>query len=154
MWPGARELGVQDQKSLLSRVGDIASDLLRMGQTRLELLGVELQLERDALIDRVRLGMFAAVAATLSGVTAMLWIAVVAPPSLRGILLGVLALLWLAIALTATLLVRGAGRRSEQPLFGRVVAQLERDRSTLKTAPPSITSEVNRGPVDHTRPAA
>ncbi len=154
MWPGARELGVQDQKSLLSRVGDIASDLLRMGQTRLELLGVELQLERDALIDRVRLGMFAAVAATLSGVTAMLWIAVVAPPSLRGILLGVLALLWLAIALTATLLVRGVGRRSEQPLFGRVVAQLERDRSTLKTSPSSITSEVNRGPVDHTRPAA
>jgi uncharacterized membrane protein YqjE len=154
LWPGARELGVQDQKSLLSRVGDIASDLLRMGQTRLELLGVELQLERDALIDRVRLGMFAAVAATLSGVTAMLWIAVVAPPSLRGILLGVLALLWLAIALTATLLVRGVGRRSEQPLFGRVVAQLERDRSTLKTSPSSITSEVNRGPVDHTRPAA
>jgi uncharacterized membrane protein YqjE len=145
---------MQDQRSLLSRVGDIAGDLLRMAQTRLELLGVEVQLERDALIDRLRLGMFAAVAATLFGVTAMLWIAVVAPPSLRGILLGVLTLLWLAVALTATLLARGVGRRSAKPLFGRVVAQLERDRSALSSAAPIVPSEVNRGPVDHTRKAA
>jgi uncharacterized membrane protein YqjE len=122
---------MQDPKGLVSRVGDIAGDLLRMAQTRLEMLGVEVQIERDSLLDRLRLGMFAAVAATLAGVTAMLWVAVAAPPALRSVLLGVLTLLWIAIALTATLLARGRGRSSVRPLFGSVIAQLGRDRRTL-----------------------
>lgn len=122
---------MQDPKGLVSRVGDIAGDLLRMAQTRLEMLGVELQIERDALLDRLRLGMFAAVAATLAGVTAMLWVAVAAPPAMRSVLLGVLTLLWIAIALTAMLLARGHGRRAAQPLFSSVVAQIGRDRRTL-----------------------
>jgi uncharacterized membrane protein YqjE len=145
---------MQDQKGLLGRVGDIAGDLLRMAQTRLEMLGVEVQLERDALVARLRLGMFAAVAATLAGVTAMLWIAVVAPPTLRGILLGVLTLLWLAIALTAALLARGGDRHSSRPLFARVVAQLERDRRTLSPSAPVVTSEVDHGSAGNPRPAA
>ena len=122
---------MQDPKGLVSRVGDIAGDLLRMAQTRLEMLGVEVQIERDSLLDRLRLGMFAAVAATLAGVTAMLWVAVAAPPALRSVLLGVLTLLWIAIALTATLLARGRGRSSVRALFGSVIAQLGRDRRTL-----------------------
>lgn len=122
---------MQDPKGLVGRVGDIAGDLLRMAQTRLEMLSVELQRERDSLLDRVRLGLFAAVAATLAGVTAMLWVAVAAPPALRGVLLGVLTLLWLAIALTAMLLARGYGRSASQPLFSGVIAQLGRDRRTL-----------------------
>lgn len=122
---------MQDPKGLVSRVGDIAGDLLRMAQTRLEMLGVELQIERDALLDRLRLGMFAAVAATLAGVTAMLWVAVAAPPAMRSVLLGVLTLLWIAIALTAMLLARGHGRRAAQPLFRSVIAQIGRDRRTL-----------------------
>lgn len=122
---------MQDPKGLVSRVGDIAGDLLRMAQTRLEMLGVEMQIERDSLLDRLRLGMFAAVAATLAGVTAMLWVAVAAPPELRSVLLGVLTLLWIAIALTATLLARGRGRSNVRPLFSSVIAQLGRDRRTL-----------------------
>ena len=122
---------MQDPKGLVSRVGDIAGDLLRMAQTRLEMLGVEVQIERDSLLDRLRLGMFAAVATTLAGVTAMLWVAVAAPPELRSVLLGVLTLLWIAIALTATLLARGRGRSSMRPLFSSVIAQLGRDRRTL-----------------------
>lgn len=145
---------MQNPGGLLTRVGDIAGDLLRMAQTRLELLGVEVQLERDAVLDRLRLGMFAAVAATLSGVTAMLWIAVVAPPTLRGILLGVLTLLWLAIALTAMLLSSGVDKRSASPFFGRVIAQLERDRRTIATSSSVVSEEVARESSDRTRPAA
>ncbi len=145
---------MQDPQGLVGRVGDIAGDLLRMAQTRLEMLGVELQIERDALLDRLRLGMFAAVAAMLAGVTAMLWIAVVAPPALRGILLGVLTLLWVAVALTAVLLARSGDRRANQPLFGSLVAQLRRDRGTLSPATAGITTEVINGPADYARPTA
>ncbi len=145
---------MQDPQGLVGRVGDIAGDLLRMAQTRLEMLGVELQIERDSLLDRLRLGMFAAVAAMLAGVTAMLWIAVVAPPALRGILLGVLTLLWIAVALTAVLLARNGDRRANQPLFGSLVAQLRRDRGTLSPATAGITTEVINGPADYARPTA
>lgn len=145
---------MQDPKGLLGRVGGIAGDLLLMAQTRLEILGVELQLERDSLLHRLRLGMFAAVAATLAGVTAMLWIAVVAPPGLRGILLGVVTLLWIAVALTTMLLARGADQRASQPLFGGVVDQLRRDRRALSPGTAEGGTEVNHGPTEHTRPAA
>ncbi len=139
---------------LLSRVGDLAAELLRMAQTRLEMLGVQLQLERDAVLDRLRLGMFAAVAATLSGVTATVWIAVAAPPTLRGTLLGVLTFLWLAIALTAVLLGRAVDRRSARPMFGGIVAQLKRDSATLGTAATVVTAEVEHESAHRARPAA
>ena len=145
---------MQDSQGLIGRVGDIAGDLLRMAQTRIEMLGVELQIERDSLLDRLRLGMFAAVASMLAGVAAMLWIAVVAPPALRGILLGVLTLLWIAVAMTAVLLARSGDRRANQPLFGSLVAQLRRDRSTLSPATAGTTTEVIDEPTDYARPAA
>lgn len=145
---------MQDPKSLVGRVGALAGDLLQMAQTRLEMLGVELQMERDSLLARLRLGMVSAVAATLAGVGAMHWLDGVLPPARRGTVFAVVTLLWIAVALTAMLLARGGDRRVRQPLFSGVVAQLARDRAMLSPPAVNLTLEASHEPPGHTRTAA
>ena len=119
--------------NVVSRVAELAGDVLRMAQTRLEMLSVEIQRERDAIVLQLKLGMTSVIAAGIAGVSAVLWAALALAPQPRAIALGLLTLLFVAISVGAMLVARRE-RRRQSALFGSVIAQLARDRSTLSAA--------------------
>lgn len=121
--------------TLMGRASALAGDVLGMLQTRLEMLSVELQRERDAVVLQLKLGMISVVAAGVAGLSAVLWAALSLEPYPRAIALGTLTVIFFTIAVVATLAAQRAHRR-QQRMFESVIAQLGRDRSTLGS--PSI----------------
>jgi len=114
---------------LIARGKSLLDHLLKMAQTRLELVGIEIQEERLAIERTVRLAAITVICAWLAGVTLLLWIALVLPPEYRSIMLGsVFAALVIGAIVSGVALRRRAKR---EPLFSRVVQQLQLDRSTL-----------------------
>jgi uncharacterized membrane protein YqjE len=122
---------MQQQGNLVTRVADLAADVLQMAQTRLEMLSVELQRERDAMVLQLRLGMVAVVAAGVAGISAVLWAALTLQPRPRAIALGALTATFVAIAVAATLAAQRQRRRQPR-LFASVIRQLDRDGTTLR----------------------
>jgi uncharacterized membrane protein YqjE len=109
-------------KSLLDK-------LLRIAQTRLELLSAEVHQEKLALMHQWRLAVGAVMCLCLAGVALIAFLAITLPEDLRGkVLLGVFLVLC-GGALGCWLRLRTRARRA--PLFSRVVHQLRLDRSSL-----------------------
>lgn len=110
----------------------LLDQLLRIAQTRLELLSAEVHQEKLALMYQWRLAVGALVCMCLAGVALIAFIAISLPEDLRGkVLLGV----FLALcggALGCWLRLRKRARRA--PLFSRVVHQLRLDRASLGTS--------------------
>ena len=110
----------------------LLDQLLRIAQTRLELLSAEVHQEKLALMYQWRLAVGGLVCVCLGGVALIAFIATSVPEDLRGkVLLGV----FLALcggALGCWLKLRARVRRA--PLFSRVVHQLRLDRASLSVS--------------------
>ncbi len=109
----------------------LAGDVVSMMQTRLEMLSVELRLERNAIVLQLKLGMTSVIAAGVAGVSAVLWAALTLPPNERSTALGALTLTFAAISIGAWLIAKRQQRRQIR-LFDNLIAQLGRDRATLQ----------------------
>lgn len=119
---------------LIGRGKSLVEQLLRIAQTRLELLSVEIQQEKLALAREIRLAAMLAVCALLAGLALVLWVALAFPPDVRFVLLGVLFGLLAAGAVVSAVMLKRASRRG--PLFGRVIHQLRLDRASLMSQEP------------------
>ena len=120
-----------DKHNLVGRVADLAGDVVRMAQTRLEMLSVELRRERNAIVLQLKLGMTSVIAAGVAGVSAVLWAALTLPPNERSAALGALTFTFIAISFGAMLAAKQQRQRQNR-LFESLIAQLGRDRSTLR----------------------
>jgi uncharacterized membrane protein YqjE len=118
---------------LLDRGKSMLEQLLRMGQTRLEMLSVEIQREKLELTRVFRLAVAAAVCAWLAGFSLILWVALSLPPHLRSTLLAGLTAVLAAAAVACFIALR---RRSQRdPIFSRIIEQLKQDRASLGSEP-------------------
>jgi uncharacterized membrane protein YqjE len=115
-----------------------------MLQTRLEMLGVELQRERDAIVLQLKLSMASIVAAGIAGLSAVLWAALSLAPGPRAWALGALTVAFVAIAAGAALAARRLRDRAPRFLDG-VIDQLARDRATLGPSSTVTLQEAPRG---------
>ncbi len=129
---------------LVGRAAGFAGDVVRMLQTRLEMLGVEMQRERDAIVLQLKLSMASIVAAGIAGLSAVLWAALSLAPGPRAWALGALTIVFVAIAAVAGLAARRV--RRETPRFlGGVLGQLARDRESLSPSSSVTLQEAPRG---------
>jgi uncharacterized membrane protein YqjE len=119
---------------LIGRGKSLIEQLLRIAQTRLELLSVELQQEKLALVREMRLAATLGACALLGGMTLVLWVALAFPADVRFVLLGVLFGLLAAGAVASYLVLKRSARRG--PLFSRVIQQLQLDRASLMSHEP------------------
>jgi uncharacterized membrane protein YqjE len=117
---------------LVSRGKSLLEQLLRIGQTRLELLSAELHQEKLALMRQWQLAVGGIVCVCLAGVALIVFIAITLPEELRGkVLLGVFLVLC-GGAIGCWLALRARARR--EPLFSRVIHQMRLDRASLGAA--------------------
>jgi uncharacterized membrane protein YqjE len=124
---------------LIGRGKSLIEQLLRMAQTRLELLSVELQEEKLALVREIRLAAIVGVCALLAGLTLVLWVALAFPPDARFILLGVLFGL-LTLGAVASWIILKRATREHGPPFKHLIDQLRMDRASLADPPdPSVS---------------
>ena len=114
---------------LIDRGKSMLDQLLRIAQTRLEMLSLEIQREKIEITRSMRLAIAIAVCAWLSGFSLILWVALVLPRDLRSILLGGLCLALAAVSVGCWIVLRRRGAR--QPLFSRLIEQLQLDRASL-----------------------
>ena len=120
---------MEPAQPLVGRARSLLDQLLRIAQTRLELLSAEIQSEKLALTQQCQLAVVAVVLALLAGVTLIVWLAVTVPPHLRTTVLGVLFFLLLGGVLGCAIALRR--RRKRPALFSRVTHQLRLDRASL-----------------------
>ncbi len=118
---------------LIDRGKSLLDQLLRIAQTRLEMLSVEVQREKLELARTVRLAIAVAVCAWLAGFSLILWVALTLPPDLRSKLLGGLFVVLLAASIGCWIALRRRGGR--QPIFTRLIEQLQLDRASLGSEP-------------------
>ncbi len=114
---------------LIGRGKMLLDQVLRIAQTRLELLSVEVQREKALLVRQLWLALAGALCAWLAGFTIILWAALTLESRERTIfLLSLFGLLVLG-SLASWLLLRRRAQR--EPLFTRAIHQLQLDRSSL-----------------------
>jgi uncharacterized membrane protein YqjE len=112
-----------------ARGRSLLRQLLAMGQTRLEMLGLEVEQEKLLLARELRLLALIIVCAGLAGFTLVLWVALSFPDRLRFWVLGALVLVFAAAGVAGWLRLRHVARRER--LFARVIAQLRLDGVAL-----------------------
>ncbi len=103
---------------------------LRIAQNRLEILGVDLELEEAAVARRLTLAIACGTSAALAVFAAILWAALAMEPRTRFVVLGVLTVLLAVIAgACAVLFVR---ERRRERLFSHLIEALRRDSEALE----------------------
>ncbi len=114
---------------IVGRGKSLLDQLLRIAQTRLELLSAEVHHEKLALMRQWQLAVGAVVCICLAGVTLIMLLAIALPPHLRTTVLSVILALFVGGAIGCALALRLRAKRP--PLFTRVIQQLRLDRSSL-----------------------
>lgn len=109
----------------------LGSRLVRAAQTRFELLSVEIQREKTALVQQLTLAVATGVSASLAAFAAILWVALAFPPDTRFVVLGALVGLFLGVAIVCGVLLMRAARRRDL-LFSRIADVLKRDADALE----------------------
>jgi len=104
---------------------------LRIAQTRLEILAVDLAREKAALARQLMLAVACGTSAALAIFAAILWAALALGPRARFIVLGSLAIVLAAIAIACGVLLRRALARRER-LFALLIDTLKRDSEALE----------------------
>jgi uncharacterized membrane protein YqjE len=122
----------QDVNSpFIERGKSMLEQVLRIAQTRLEMLSVEVQREKLELARIFKLAAAVAVCAWLAGFALILWVALSLPPDVRSIMLGGLFIVLLAATIVCALALKRKAQR--EPIFSRVIEQLKQDRASLGT---------------------
>lgn len=121
-------------QQLVGRGKSLIDQLLRLAQTRLEMLSVELQQEKLAIGKQAQLLAIMVVLALLAGMTLIVWIALAFPPEMRLIALGIIFAAFVIGVLVCWIVLTRQVKRD--PLFSRVVNQLHLDRAALNPEPP------------------
>lgn len=104
---------------------------LRIAQTRLEMLSVDLQREKQALARQLALAVACGTSAALAAFACILWAALAFEPRARFIVLGVLTGVLALVAVASGVLFRRGLRRRDH-LFGQLIEALRRDSDTLE----------------------
>jgi uncharacterized membrane protein YqjE len=120
---------MEPAQPIVGRVRSLLDQLLRIVQTRVELLSAEIQTEKLALTRQWQLAVTAVVLTSLAGVTFIVWLALTVPPEQRTLALGILFLALVGGAVGCGIAMH---RRHKRPaLFSRVANQLRLDRASL-----------------------
>src|SRR5580698_6207897 len=85
---------MSDSPSFAERTRSLLRQILAMGQTRLEMIGLAVEQEVAALGKEVRLAAVCIIAAWLSGTSLVLWVAVMFPREVGLWILGILCVLF------------------------------------------------------------
>jgi uncharacterized membrane protein YqjE len=117
--------------SFAERSRSLLRQLLAMGQTRLEMLGLEVEREVGALGRELRLAAICIIGAWLSATALLLWIAVAFPRQVGLWILGVLCVLFAITSLVSWRVLKRATRRER--LFSRLADQLRQDAQALES---------------------
>lgn len=115
---------------VLEEALSIGAQGLRIAQTRLEMLSVDLQREKAALARQLALAVACATSAALAAFAIVLWVALSFEPRTRFIVLGVLAGVFVAIAIVCAILFQ-RGRARRERLFATLIDALQRDGEVL-----------------------
>jgi uncharacterized membrane protein YqjE len=116
--------------SLAERSRALLRQLLAMGQTRLEMLGLEVEKEVSALGREVRLAAICIIAAWLAGTALVLWIAVMFPRPVGLWILGVLCVVFAATSFFTYRVLQRVSKRER--IFSRLADQLRQDAKALE----------------------
>jgi uncharacterized membrane protein YqjE len=116
--------------SFAERSRALLRQLLAMGQTRLEMLGLEVEKEVSALGREVRLAAICIIAAWLAGTALVLWIALVFPRPVGLWILGVLCLVFAATSFFTWRILQRVSKRER--IFSRLADQLRQDAKALE----------------------
>jgi uncharacterized membrane protein YqjE len=114
---------------LIARGRSLLGELLRIVQTRLEMLAIEFEQEKLRITRQLQLAIIAALCTWLSGFTLVLWVALSLRPDVRFIVLGALFVAFGLGGLGCWIGLRRAMRRDA--LFARLLTQLRLDRESL-----------------------
>ncbi len=120
---------MEPAQPIVGRVRSLLDQLLRIAQTRVELLSAEIQSEKLALTRQWQLAVIAVVLSSLAGVTFIVWLALTVPAHLRTMVLGALFFALLGAAVGCAIAMHR--RHKRPPLFSRVAHQLRLDRASL-----------------------
>lgn len=120
----------ESAQSILGRGRSLLDQVLRIAQTRLELLAAEVQHEKLILMRQCRLALTSAICATLAGVSFIILLALVLPESSRVPVLITACIAFVGGAVGCVLVMRMQPPRP--PLFSRVIQQLRLDRASLQ----------------------
>ena len=116
---------------LLDSLKTLARSLLAQGQTRLEILGNEIEEQRALFLSEVLLAVIAAFFLGLGVVFAALFVVLVVPPDFRPHVLGLFAIVFFA-ACAAVFAVLRVTRRDRPRTFSVTIRELAKDRDSLK----------------------
>jgi len=122
---------MEPAQPIVGRVRSLLDQLLRIVQTRVDLITAEIQSEKLALTRQWQLAVTAVVLSSLAGVTFIVWLALTVPPHLRTTALGVLFLVLVGGALGCGIAMHR--RHKRPPLFSRVARQIQLDRASLSS---------------------
>src|SRR6185369_3223921 len=122
---------MEPAQPIVGRVRSLLDQLLRIVQTRVDLLTAEIESEKLALTRQWQLAVTAVVLSSLAGVTFIVWLALTVPPHLRTTALGGLFLVLVCGALGCGIAMHR--RHKRPPLFSRVAHQLRLDRASLSS---------------------
>jgi uncharacterized membrane protein YqjE len=118
---------------LIARGRLMLAELVRMAQTRLEMLAIEFEQERLRIARQLQLALVGALCTWLAGFTLVLWVALALRSDVRFIVLGALFGVFALASLACWLGFRRLMRR--HALFARLLAQLQLDRESLSQEP-------------------
>jgi uncharacterized membrane protein YqjE len=125
---------MEPAQPIVGRVRSLLDQLLRIVQTRVDLISAEIQSEKLALTRQWQLAVTAVVLTSLAGVTFIVWLGLTLPPHLRTAVMGAVFLLFIAGAVGCGIAMH---RRHKRPaLFSRVAHQLRLDRASLTSEEP------------------
>ena len=115
--------------SFAERTRSLLRQLLAMGQTRLEMIGLAVEQEVNALGRELRMAAVCIISAWLAGTSLVLWVAIMFPRQVGLWILGVLCVLFAFTSLMSWQVLKRISIRER--LFSRMADQLRRDAQAL-----------------------
>jgi uncharacterized membrane protein YqjE len=112
------------------RTRSLLRQILAMGQTRLEMIGLAIEQEVAALGRELRLAALCIISAWLAGTSLVLWVAVMFPRQVGLWMLGILCVLFAFTSLMTWQVLKRVSIRER--LFTRLAEQLRKDAKALE----------------------